>query len=128
MHSILWLCQGHSSLPSVRFRVIPFVEEARRRGIDVDVAVYPASAFRRLVFYYDLFSRSKKYDVCVVQKRLVGSFEVALLRKSSRVVAYDYDDAVWTNQQEALPPGQGCRSRRLNTTVAAVDVVIAGNE
>lgn len=128
LQSILWLCQGHSSLPSVRFRVNPFVEEARRRGVEVDVAVYPASAFKRLIFYFDLLSKSKKYDVCVVQKRLVGSFEVALLRKSARVVAYDYDDAVWTNQQEALPPGQGFRSRRLNSTVASVDVIIAGNE
>lgn len=124
---LLWLAQGGDTLPSVRFRVLPLVEEARRQGAAVTVMRYPKTVGQRGVFLLRLGRASSRYDVCIIQKRLLGRLEIGLLRRVARRVVFDFDDAVWTDQEEAAGPGAGRRWSRFRATTSLVDGVLAGN-
>lgn len=130
--SILWLVQGKETLPSVRFRVIPFLRQAQALGLEADAVRYPKTFFARVAFHLlgagAGLAASRKVDVCIVQKRLLSRLELALLRCRCHKLVYDFDDAVWTDQQHSSPPGGGIHWQRFLAQQEAFDHFVAGNE
>lgn len=126
MPDLLFLTQSGPTLPSVRFRVLPFVEAARARGVDAVWKRYPKTALKRAVF----FATQPKTPVVVLQKKLVSGPELALLRAKSGRLYFDFDDALW-----AAHPNQGAcggaedqaELDRLLRVCSGVDGVVAGN-
>lgn len=126
MPDLLFLTQSGETLPSVRFRVLPFVALARERGVDAAWIRYPKTALARAAF----FARLKRTGIVVLQKKLVSGPELALLRARAGRLVFDFDDALW-----AAHPNQGeCGGRsdprelaRLLRVCAGVDAVVAGN-
>jgi hypothetical protein len=67
--------------------------------------------------------------VVIVQRKLLSGAELALLRRRSRRLVFDFDDAVFARDSyDQRGPISGRRMRRFARTVAAADLVIAGNE
>lgn len=126
MPRLLFLTQSGPTLPSVRFRVLPFVEAARAAGVDAAWRRYPKTALGRVAF----FAALRRTPVVVLQKKLVSPLELALLRRKAGRLVFDFDDALW-----AAHPGQGARGgsetpgelARLLRVCAGVDEVVAGN-
>ncbi|MBN2141100.1 MAG: glycosyltransferase family 4 protein [Desulfovibrionaceae bacterium] len=127
--SVLFLTQSGATLPSVRFRVLPFVAQGRDMGLDVDWRRIPKTVPQRLGFFFGL----PRTDVIIVQKKLFSRFELGLLRRKCRSLVFDFDDALWTFHPSE-PPGPD-RDRRVARNAgrfarvcADVDLVIAGND
>ncbi|MBU1001286.1 MAG: glycosyltransferase family 4 protein [Proteobacteria bacterium] len=126
MPRLLFLTQSGETLPSVRFRVLPFVRSAREAGFAADWMRYPKTALARVAF----FARLPKTEIIVLQKKLVSRAELALLRTRAGTLFFDFDDALW-----ARHPNQGAcggepdakELARLLRVCAGVDGVIAGN-
>lgn len=127
MPRLLFLTQSGETLPSVRFRVLPFVRLAREVGIDADWTRYPKTAFQRAAF----FARLPKTEIVVLQKKLVSALELKLLRAKTGTLFFDFDDALWAshpNQGACGGESDPAELVRLRRVCAGVDAVIAGNE
>ncbi len=110
-----------STKPSFRFRVermFPFFTAA---GHHCETFFLPAAVWRRLALY----PRLARFDVVLLQKRLLSRPELRILRRCARRLVYDVDDAVMyaTNGQE-----HPARRRRFAATARAADLVICGNQ
>ena len=126
---VLFLTPSGETLPSVRFRVLPFVEAGRKTGLAVDWRRAPKAIHQRLVFLLTL----PRARVIVIQQKLFAPWELSLIRRRCQRLAYDVDDALWAlHPSEVGQPGSAEKSakiaRRFAATCASVDLVIAGNE
>lgn len=68
-------------------------------------------------------------DAIILQRRLPGSLELRRLRRASRMLIFDFDDAVWLRDSYSskglISPRRLNRFRRV---VSMCDLVIAGNQ
>lgn len=125
---ILFLTSGGAMLPSVRFRVLPFVERGRVRGHDVDWMPIPRSSFARMRFLWSV----PRADVYVIQQSLFSERELSQLKKRCGALVYDFDNAVWAFPHDEIQSrSMRKRSQRLEERFlqqcAVVDCCIAGN-
>ena len=116
---ILFLTTGEDA-PSFRFRIgqmLPFFEE---QGHVCVVNHLPKHIWSRLIY----FSRLDMFDAILLQRSLLSSMELSLLKKRANHLFYDIDDAVMFNSD-----GQSRwkRSRRFQNTMRMVDVALCGN-
>lgn len=126
MPRLLFLTQSGETLPSVRFRVLPFVRLAREAGFAADWVRYPKTALARVAFFATL----PKTEIIVLQKKLVSRVELALLRARAGRLFFDFDDALWArhpNQGTCGGESDAGELARLLRVCAGVDGVIAGN-
>lgn len=108
-----------------RYRIEPFAERARALGHRVEVAGLEPSPLARL----RQLSRAADFDVVVLQRKLLGAMELAWLRRRSRRLVFDFDDAVFARDSyDARGAASGRRSRRFGRTARAADLMLAGNE
>ncbi|HUG90225.1 MAG TPA: glycosyltransferase family 4 protein [Planctomycetaceae bacterium] len=107
--------------PSFRFRIEQMLPYFAERGHDCDVGFLAGNALSRLFLY----RRLPDYDVVVVQKRLLSRAEVIVVRRRTKRLVFDLDDAVMFN-------GSGDRDRRrqarFGAIVRAADLVLCGNQ
>jgi len=109
------------SKPSYRFRIEQMLPYFAARRHYCDTYFLPTNAFGRLLLYRKL----APYDAVVLQKRLLSRIELFALRKVSRRLVYDLDDAVmYTSTGEDHPR----RRARFAATVRAADLVVCGNQ
>jgi glycosyltransferase involved in cell wall biosynthesis len=108
-----------------RYRLAAFRGALAAAGHTLDVRALPASLLGRLQLGRDLTS----YDAVILQRKLLPRWAVALLRRRARRLLFDFDDAVWLRDSYS-PKGfdDPKRAARFRATVAACDLVIAGNE
>lgn len=128
MIDVLYITQGGATLPSVRFRVEPFVQTLSSRGYDARWLRLPKTLPKRLAFYATL-PRARRI---IVQKKLLAGWELSLLSHKAERLLYDFDDAVWTCHPNVEDADERARKEakwapRLAATCARVDGVIAGN-
>ncbi|MSR53607.1 MAG: glycosyltransferase [Gemmataceae bacterium] len=68
-------------------------------------------------------------DAVILQRKLLSAMELSLLRRRSKYLVFDLDDAVWMRDSFS---GKGfeCRKResRFTSTVRAADCVVGGND
>jgi len=126
---LLFLTPSGETLPSVRFRVLPFVELGRARGLAVAWRRAPKAVHQRLAFLLSL----PKARVIVIQQKLFAPWELALIRRACGLLAYDVDDALWAlHPAEVGQKGSAEKAAKIKArfahTCAAVDLVIAGND
>jgi len=67
-------------------------------------------------------------EIVFVQKRLLSSLWVRMLRKRARRVVYDFDDAVFLSRSESGVSASRSRRGRFAAIVKAADHVIAAND
>ena len=81
---------GRPTNASSFYRVYQYIEPLRAEGIHLECA--EARSFSN-------WQTLAGYDLVLLQKQLLGWRKFALLRKFSRCLAYDLDDAIWLPQK-----------------------------
>jgi glycosyltransferase involved in cell wall biosynthesis len=120
--SICYLTGDDPYCPSVRFRVLPYLERFRTDGIHAEKRSLPRVRPARLVSLL----RLRRFHTVVLHRIVLRDWELLALRRSVRQLVYDFDDAL--PQERSLPPARKARLRaRLLATASAADRVVAGN-
>ena len=73
----------------------------------------------------DMFDQAREADIVVLHRRLLGARDFARLRKCTRRLVYDFDDALCYRPD--APHRSRKRESRFFRTVARSDLVLAGN-
>ena len=125
---IIYLVASGDTQPSVRYRVLPFIEKGRERGLDIDRIRIPKAIHKRLFFLLTL----PKCHAFIIQSKLFAPWELKLIKRKCDLLVFDFDDAVW-----ALPPhdlqtssrqrDQRKYQRRFTAQCAAADLCVCGN-
>lgn len=108
----------------LRYRIEPVRGRLRAAGHWVTVRGVPRGPLRRVTLYPEL----AKADVVVVQRRLLPRVEVKLLRRVSRHLIFDFDDAVFQRDSFQQKLESRRREARFAAMVRAADQVFAGND
>lgn len=107
---------------SFRQRIQIYFDTLRANGIDYQVAKLPAGFLARR----KLFKRTADFDGVFLQKKGLNFRDAMWLRRNSKKIIYDFDDAIMYNPNR---PGHHSPSH-LNSfrrSAKLADVVIAGN-
>jgi hypothetical protein len=114
--------------PSFRHRLAPVADELEERGWRcVRTQLSGGNYFRR---FWVRRNEIATADVVVLAKINLAFGEEKLLRRLTRRLCLDFDDAVYLRQRKELgaPPEVSCiRLARFNRTVGACDLVTVGN-
>lgn len=106
--------------PSYRYRVDQMLPHFSQAGHECAVRFFPKNIFSRLLMYRELST----YDVVFIQKRLIAPMELALIRRWSRKLVFDVDDAIMYDG-DGRPDSH--RLRRFGAMMHAADLVVCGN-
>jgi len=108
-----------------RRRLRAFEPALSRAGCSLTIESLERGALRRII----QFARLEPYDAVLLQRLLMPAWQLRRLRKASRRLIFDFDDAILHNDSYC-PRGVASpkRARRFAATVRLADVVIAGND
>jgi glycosyltransferase involved in cell wall biosynthesis len=120
---VIFLTEPFDS-PSTRFRVLQYAPYLNKRNIDVTIKEIPKKLHSRL----KLFNSLPSYDVVLLQRKLFQRWTLWYLRKKSKVLMYDFDDALMFRDSNAPSFHSPSGVKRFKCTVKRVDLVISGNE
>lgn len=108
-----------------RYRLAAFRAALERAGHSLELHPLPRGLFARFAIGRGL----ENADLVILQRKLLPAWLVARLRRRVKRLAFDFDDAVWLRDSYSSKGFDDPeRLRRFRATVAACDVVIAGND
>ena len=110
--------------PSTRFRVLQYTPELRKLDFNLTVREIPKGISSRLKLINSLSS----YDIIFLQRKLFQWLTLWYVRRRSKVLIYDFDDAMLFRDSNAPTFHSRTRLRRFKHTLRYADLVIAGNE
>lgn len=107
-----------------RYRIEAFRPALYAAGCALHVEPIPANPLARCA----LFQRAARFDVTLLQRKLLPGWQLEFLRQHARRLVFDYDDAV-RYRDSYDPRGPYCprRARRFGALMRQVDQVLAGN-
>jgi glycosyltransferase involved in cell wall biosynthesis len=108
---------------SVRYRVLQYESPFLLADIEMSVFVIPKNPYKRYLRFRELM----EFDVVVLQRKLLSAASFYYLRRSSRRLIYDFDDAVYLKDSKSPDPHSRTRRKRFIRTVSLSDFIIAGN-
>jgi len=118
----LLILTNNPSRPSFRQRIEIHLETLRRNGIDCEVAKLPLGKLARL----RLFQQAADFDGVFLQKKCLNFFDAFCLRKYSKKIIYDFDDAVMYSPNRP-DTNKSSHFKLFRRTIKLADMVIAGN-
>jgi glycosyltransferase involved in cell wall biosynthesis len=106
-----------------RYRLAAFRPHLAAAGHELSLSALPGSWFGRLTM------GDPAADAVIVQRKLLPTVAISLLRRRAKRLIFDFDDAVWLRDSYS-PKGfhDARRTRRFRAMMQACDLVIAGNE
>jgi len=122
MLKVIFLCQ-HKNLPSTRIRVFNLLPILGQENIKAHTVIYPKKIKEKI----NLFKSLKQYDIVVLQKKLLTSIESYLLRNFSKKLIFDFDDAIFINDDSSETLEIKTRQKRFKKIISLSDGIIAGN-
>jgi len=109
--------------PSSRYRILQYIPYLQEMGHDCTVLRIPQRFHTR----FFAFRKMSDFALVVLQKKLLNPLEFWFLRRYSKSLIYDFDDAIMYRDSHINPNSQQ-RRQRFNRTVHNADWVIAGNQ
>lgn len=122
MAGFLFLILGFEK-PSSKKRILASIDALRAKGHRVEAMPIPASPLKRVA----LIPVLRQHDVVVLQKKLFNAWQLSLLRRVSRNLVFDFDDAIMFHEIERGEPVRGKFFARFVRTVASCRGIVAGN-
>lgn len=107
---------------SFRQRIASHLGTLQTNGIGCEVVRFPAGSLERR----KLFQRAVTFSGVLLHKKLLNSFDAFWLRRYSRKVLYDFDDAIMYSEKHPDRPSRR-RQKSFQRTVKLADMVIAEN-
>lgn len=108
----------------VRHRADVFIPVLQERGWCVEKWVIPRGVLRRLGVFWGL----RRADVVVVVRRLFRRGQLGLVRRWSRRLIFDFDDAIVYRDSRRREQFSRGRTQRFAQVAALADRTIAGND
>jgi len=115
MLDLVFITDDDPDTPSRRFRVEAFLPLLGNAGMSCKIIGLPDAFLQRIICLLGV----PESRTIVIQKKLLRSFEMRLLRRKSSRLIYDFDDAVYLSRKG---------SRRFVRILQEVDQVFAGND
>lgn len=107
-----------------RYRIRAFLPALEAAGWTLQVEGLARSTIARVAQIH----ASSRYDAVILQRKLLPSWQLALLRGRARRLVFDFDDAVlFRDSYDPRGSHSARRLARFRRTVRAADRVIAGN-
>jgi glycosyltransferase involved in cell wall biosynthesis len=118
----LLIVTNNPDRPSFRQRVGAYLEMLADRGIEPEVALLPKGLLARR----RLFRRAADFDGVFLHKKLLTAWDMRSLRRHSRRIIYNFDDAVTYSDKR---PSARSRTHlsRFRRTAREADTVIVGS-
>jgi len=113
----------HSSEQGHRFRVEQYFPFLRGQGIEPQWQPLPGSLRDR----FSIYRRLPQFDVVCIQRRLLSPFEFSWVRRKSKKIIFDLDDAIMYRSSSSSHPHSFSRRFKFRWMVKGSNVVIAGN-
>lgn len=107
----------------LRYRIDPVRQAMRQQGHWFSLQQMPKTPWGRIALYRDI----KNAHVVVVQRRLISSWELPLLRRAAKHLIFDFDDAFFQRNSYRSQLKSPRRLARFQAMVQAADQVFAGN-
>ncbi len=109
---------------STRYRVLQYLPALEAAGVCHEIRAVSKSSRNWL----QLMRQVRAADVVFIQKKLFSVLEIALLRRLSKRLIYDFDDAIMYKDGLANAREHARQRKRFAATAARSDLLIAGNE
>lgn len=114
---------NNPSRASYRQRINEFLPYLHKAGIQTQVRRLPGNTLIR----WKLFYSARKFEAVFLHKKCLNYFDAKILRFFSRIIIYDFDDAIMYSPTK--PENDNTSHFRLfRRTAKIADVMIAGNE
>jgi len=108
-----------------RYRIRAFAPALHTAGWSLDVHGLARGPLKRAF----QLRKARDYDAVILQRKLLPSWQWAILRKSSRRLIFDFDDAIlYRDSYDRRGPHSARRASRFARTVSEADAVLAGND
>ena len=107
---------------SFKQRVEVYLSKLQEGGVFAEVTKLPTSELERL----KVFKRASQFDGVLLQKKCLNLFDAICLRRYSRKIIYDFDDAIMYSPK-APERNSFSHFNPFSRTVKLADMVIAGN-
>lgn len=114
----------HKSNQGHRFRVEQYFPFLRMNNIEPLWQPLPDAMIDR----FSIYRKLKDFDFICFQRRLISPFEFYWVRKNSKRIIFDIDDAVMYCSSSSKSPYSFSRAIKFKYMVRGSDVVIAGNQ
>jgi glycosyltransferase involved in cell wall biosynthesis len=119
---ILFIIQQRD-MPSSRVRILNLVPKLEENGISCTVKEYPRTLKGKLA----LFIQARSFDAVLLQKKLPSPVDVILLKRFSRKLLFDFDDAIHLHHDSEERENSRSREVKARAILSRADLVIAGN-
>ncbi len=108
-----------------RYRIRAFQPALAAAGCSMTCEGLDRGAFFRSIQLH----RAGRYDAVILQRKLLPSWQLNALRRASRHLVFDFDDAVlFRDSYSHRSLHSRWRSRRFAQTVCTADTIVAGND
>lgn len=121
--SLLCVVEDPEISPSSRLRVFQHLEALNAEGISAEVMIQP----RRGESWEPLLRKARAVDAVLWQKVLISQWNVLRLRRASKKLFFDIDDAVWMGKKNHVPYRSGKQARRFGFLMRCIDGAICGS-
>lgn len=108
---------------STRYRVLQYFPALEESGIRHEIRAFSKTSRD----WPGLLRQVRAADVVFVQKKLFSLLEIMLLRRLSKRLIYDFDDAVMYKDGPASDRQQARQRRRFVAMARRADLLVAGN-
>jgi glycosyltransferase involved in cell wall biosynthesis len=108
-----------------RYRLRAFSDHLAATGHSLEICRMP----RHLWDSVQTFSGLGRFDAVILQRRLISPWRFCILRRLSKRLIFDFDDAVFMRDSYSTKGAQSLRRRRrFEMIVRGADAVVAGND
>ena len=118
----LLIISNNPDRASFRQRIEVYLDTLCKNGINCRIAKLPTGIWARR----KILEQAKDFDAVFLHKKCLNIFDAFWLHKYSKIVIYDFDDAVMYDDKHPDRPSRK-RLKSFQRTAQLADMVIAGN-
>jgi glycosyltransferase involved in cell wall biosynthesis len=129
---ILCILNGGSETASARERILRYIPDLEKAGIRVETRIagdITPGFWGRTRYWIWLYRALRRCDGVLLHRVPLSARELSLIRRSSRPILFDVDDAIWFEMEPSADgtPRPSPRQSELLATLRQCRIVRAGN-